>query len=291
MSAGQTAQACDAFEASNRIESRAGTLISLGQCREQNGQLASAVDAYQRALVRVKDPRKRQFASSRITELRVRLSYLTVAIADAVDGLVIARGDVELPPVEWNQPVPVDGGDYEITARAPERSPWHTTVHVAATGAKVRVDIPALASAHPAAPEPPVRDPQPTVTAQASRAWLTTPRIVALGLAGGSVIGVVVGAALGASANGKEHDAFALCPDPAMSCDHADRANGLISSSHRRATEANVAFGLAGAAAATAVALWFVGAPDTSSEERAARVSVAPQLAPGRSSLVVRGTF
>src|SRR4051812_11784859 len=40
------AQACEAFEASNRIEPRAGTLILLGDCCEQNQQLASAWSAY-----------------------------------------------------------------------------------------------------------------------------------------------------------------------------------------------------------------------------------------------------
>src|SRR5206468_11468525 len=41
MTAGKLAEACDAFEASNRIEARAGTLIRLGECRAKNNQLAS----------------------------------------------------------------------------------------------------------------------------------------------------------------------------------------------------------------------------------------------------------
>src|SRR6059058_5723916 len=45
MSSGKLAQACDAFEASNRTEPRAGTLIQLGECREQNQQMASAWSA------------------------------------------------------------------------------------------------------------------------------------------------------------------------------------------------------------------------------------------------------
>src|SRR4051812_8166985 len=42
MTEGKTVEACDAFEGSNRIEPRAGTLIRLGECREKNHQLASA---------------------------------------------------------------------------------------------------------------------------------------------------------------------------------------------------------------------------------------------------------
>src|SRR3954471_19716733 len=62
MAAGQLAQACDAFESSNRIETRAGTLVRLGECREQNHQLASAWSAYKDALTRAKDPRKHDIA-------------------------------------------------------------------------------------------------------------------------------------------------------------------------------------------------------------------------------------
>src|SRR5450432_2336877 len=72
MAAGQLAEACEAFEASNRIESRAGTLIRLGECREQNHQLASAWSAYKDALTRVRDPQKRALAESKVAQLEPR---------------------------------------------------------------------------------------------------------------------------------------------------------------------------------------------------------------------------
>src|SRR5262245_45251859 len=40
MADGKLGQSCDSFEASNQIEPRAGTLIRLGECREQNQQFA-----------------------------------------------------------------------------------------------------------------------------------------------------------------------------------------------------------------------------------------------------------
>ena len=54
MAAGKLAEACSAFEASNNMDPRAGTLIRLGECREQNHQIASAWSAYKDALGRVK---------------------------------------------------------------------------------------------------------------------------------------------------------------------------------------------------------------------------------------------
>src|SRR5438477_7089606 len=69
MKQGKLAEACDAFEASNRIEARAGTLIRLGECREANHELASAWSAYKDALTRVKDPKKQKLATARIAEI------------------------------------------------------------------------------------------------------------------------------------------------------------------------------------------------------------------------------
>ena len=85
------AQACDAFEASNRLEIKAGTLLQLGNCRERNHQLASAWAVYRDALVRAVDPRKRQLAADMVHALARRMSMLTIAVDDAsrLDGLTI----------------------------------------------------------------------------------------------------------------------------------------------------------------------------------------------------------
>src|SRR5262245_34527237 len=89
MNAGKLAQACEAFEASNRAQPGAGTYLALGTCRERNDQLASAWSAYQAALARAKDLEKRRFADTKIAELEPRLSYLTVMVSmdRRVDGL------------------------------------------------------------------------------------------------------------------------------------------------------------------------------------------------------------
>src|SRR5689334_25269822 len=43
---GRLDEACTAYEESNRLDARAGTLIRLAECRERNHQLASAAAAY-----------------------------------------------------------------------------------------------------------------------------------------------------------------------------------------------------------------------------------------------------
>lgn len=147
MADSKLAQACAAFEASNRVEPRAGTLIRLGECREQNHQLASAWSAYKDSLNLATDPRKRTFATSRAAALEPRLSYLTIAVSDPsrIRGLVLVRNGTLLDPMLWNRTLPVDGGDHVIAARAPGYEAWQKTVHVPVEAAKLRVDVPALA--------------------------------------------------------------------------------------------------------------------------------------------------
>jgi len=296
MAEGKLPEACDAFEASNRIDPRAGTLIRLGECREQNHQLASAWSAYKQALDRVKDPRKREFAAARIAALESQLSHLTVSVAgdSQIEGLTLTRDGTSLEAALWNQPQPVDGGDYLIAARAPDHEGWQTTVHVDTTGAKVTVEVPQLKSLSkeplpmPVTPSPEAKP----ATPPPARPWgmLTTKRKIAIGVVGTSVISLASGVALGISAHHKQDDAFRMCPDPATPCMQGNQANALIQSSHSRALGANVAFTLAAGAAITAGVLWFIGAPNAATEDTT-RVSVAPGMVPGGPSVTVMGRF
>jgi tetratricopeptide (TPR) repeat protein len=144
MADGKLAQACEAFESSNRVEPRAGTLILLGECREQNQQVASAWLAYKDALTRVKDPRYRDLAKAKAKALESRLSYLTVSVSDEsrIDDLTLTRNGNPLDSLSWNRALPVDGGDYVIAGHAPGHEEWRTTVHIPAEGAKVSVEVP-----------------------------------------------------------------------------------------------------------------------------------------------------
>ena len=285
---GQVAQACEAFEASNRAEPRAGTLISLGQCREQNQQLASAWSAYADALKRVKDPRKRAFAGQRVKALEPRLSHLTVSVASRIEGLMITRNGQSFDAMLWSRALPVDGGDYVIVGHAPGYEDGQVSVHVPVEGGNVSVEVPALRElAKPAPMSPPAA---PVVTAPVHEAppppsRFTTRRTWALGMAGAGVVGASIGIVLGVSARGKQTDAFALCPDAAKSCSSAAHANDLLASGRHRALAANISLGVAAAAVIGAGVLWFTGAPTTE------RVSVAPSFGDRAASVVVVGRW
>ncbi len=42
----------------------------------------------------------------------------------------------------WNRGIPIDGGNYAISASAPAHEAWTTTVEIAPEGASVTVDVP-----------------------------------------------------------------------------------------------------------------------------------------------------
>lgn len=171
MHRGRIAEACDAFAASNRLESGAGVLLNLGICREANGQLASAWAAYKEAQRRAKSPKKREDADSRIAAIEPRLSYLTVAVSDDsdIEGLSITRDDAPLDRKQRNRALPIDGGDHVIACSAPDREPWQVVAHVPREGGHVTADVPRLkqlarATVSSTVPQPRERD-KPGATA------------------------------------------------------------------------------------------------------------------------------
>jgi len=291
MKAGKVAQACEAFDASNRVEPRAGTLIRLGECREQNHQLASAWSAYKDALARVKDPNKRAIATAKVAELEPKLSYLTITVptANRVDQLTVTRNDKPFDAALWNRTLPVDGGEYAIKGSAPGHRDWTRTVVVPIDSGKITVDVPKLDVASEAVTPPPPR-PQPAPPSDEQPAprteTMSTRRKFAIGAGGVGVLGITAGIVFGAQAKSRQSDAHALCSDSQTPCADADRANALITSAQGRALAANIGFGIGAAMVITAGVLWFTGAPESST-----RVSIIPTVTPDDTGVVVFGRF
>ena len=267
---GKLAEACEAFEASNRALPGAGTYIGLGHCRERNHQLASAWSAYQDAQARARDAEKRDFASARIAALAPRLSYLTVTVSttNRAAGLTIARNGTRLDPRLWNRRLPIDGGDYVIEARAPGREPWKIHVHVPEEGGQITTAVPDLEAE--VAPSPP------------AAAW-TLRRKLAVGSFVAGAAAAVTGTALAVWARRDHDQADQLCPmGPEVPCLNNARATSMGRSAHNLSIGADVAFGIAGAAVITGAILWFTGERHASDGAPAPpTVAIAPVVAPG----------
>jgi len=166
MRARKLAEACDRFERSNKLEPRVGTLLNLADCREQLRQTASAWEAFENAralALQIGDARRAAEAERRAAAVQARLAFVIVTVPEAsrVPSLVIRRGDAAIDPAAWNVKLPLDPGAYTVSASAPGRRPWASTIALAER-ATVEVRVPALevdpvaVRAAPAAPAAPV---------------------------------------------------------------------------------------------------------------------------------------
>jgi hypothetical protein len=111
----------------------------------------------------------------------------------------------------------------------------------------------------------------PPPSAVQSSGLLSTRRAVAIGFGGLAVAGLATGLVLGKQSRDADHNASSLCPSPTTPCAGALQADSLNQHARDRATQANIAFGVAGAGAVAAAVLWMIGAPES-------RVVVAPQV-------------
>lgn len=142
--AGKLAEACDAFERSDDLEPRVGTVLNLADCRARQGRIAAAWALFQEARYRAiftYEPRA-EFAAARVSELEKQLAFLTLEVApqQAVDGLVVKRSGAVVPATAWNQPVAVEPADYTIEASAPNLPAWSVT-RVLKPGDRITVTI------------------------------------------------------------------------------------------------------------------------------------------------------
>jgi len=269
--AGQLAPGCDKLAASERLETSVGTLLNLGDCREKLGKLASAWAAFRKAEAIAKraggDDKRQAEAERRAGLLEPRLANLVISVPNRVDGLVVRRDGELVDEAVWNTPLPVDPGSYAIAAEAPGRSPWRTTIAIAAGGSRRVVVIPSLPRVAPApptdlvaaAPWPPPRPEmleRRRVAAERST-WTATRGVsVVFAVAGAGAAGA--GLYFGLHARSLSDRADQLCPGAV--CDNPEglRQNADAQTS---ASRANVFYIAGGAALATAAVLWLVGAP------------------------------
>lgn len=241
----QFAEACARFQASIALSLRLGVALNLADCYEHLGRTASAWVAFGEAAAlarRLGDDRE-GFALGRQDALVPRLCRLRILIEGAAgQDLAVVRDGVRVEPAAYGIAVPVDPGAHAVSATAPDRIPWATTVSVSGEGELATIVVPALAArprpSMQAAREPPGRR-------------LVTPATWVAAGAGVAAIGA--GTILAIAASSLWQDARRSC-DPAGNC--TDAAYGATQRSHRDANLATAAFALGGAALVTSIVLY-----------------------------------
>jgi hypothetical protein len=260
---GDVAEACAAFDASEKLDPTTSTVLNQANCREMNGQLATAWGLFleaERATRVATDEAGRQMhgiAVERSTRLEPRLSTLTITVSDdaRVAGLEVVRDADVVEIGAWNKTLPIDGGTYKVTARAPGNVEWVATVTIGNERDAKSIEVPRLKAADLAPPKPPIADRErvtvampdrstPVPTTAPRRRTRMAPSLVvggaALAMFGGAIAFELVG-----EATYSKSKATALGSEKQLALWHS--AN----------SERYVAEGLAAAgAAATGIATW-----------------------------------
>ena len=291
---GKVAEACEKLEASDRLEPSVGTELNLADCRAKNHQLASAWATFEKATVSAKvahDGKRQAEAKRRAKELEPRLLYFTVNVPteSRVDGLEIKRSSIPVDPELWNQGVPTDAGEYELTAEAPGYITWIKHVTLAGEGQKASVTVPVLEKqAKPAEPPPKPHDKKsapadmplppeaPARPVAEHSSWTGTRKgAIVVGILGLAAAGG--GLAFGLHSNDLETQSDALCPT--TTCNNA-MALQLNSDARNAALYSDIGYIAGGALVGTAIVMWIVGSP-----------SITPVVAPDRVGLAFEARF
>jgi hypothetical protein len=296
MSRGRYAEACAAFDASQKLDPALATLLNQASCREKNSQFATAWGLWLEAARQTRNAtddagrQMRKTATEHAAKLEPRLSTLTIVVSgeNKVGGLEVLRDDDAIDPGAWNRALPVDGGSYKITARAPGNTAWTTTVTIGVERDAATVETPRLRAAE-LGNDPDTAGVKPTgpTTARRDRKAPPSPspvtrrpRLIPLALGGGALL-------LGATAIGFElssssvYDRAKREPNNAVQDDLWHTAN-----TRRYVAEG---FGIAGlACAGAAVWLYLRSAPEP---VESSGLSLAPMVGDGRAGLVLGGRY
>jgi hypothetical protein len=234
------AEACPKLEESQRLDPQGGTLLNLAVCHAREGKTASAWTEFQEALALAREAKRNdriRLARSELAQLSLRLSHLVIEVPPEarVPGLEVRRGAVAVPEAAFGVAVPVDPGEFTITARAPHHRPWQTSVNVAETD-RASVAVPALEPLPPPTKRAAKPKPPPPPRQDSGR----TQRVAGYVVGGAGIVALAVGGVFGWRAidranQSEEHCDGSLCSPRGLELnDDADRA----------ATIANVAGGI-----------------------------------------------
>ncbi len=279
---GRFAEACVAFEESQRLDPSLGTQFNIAQCDEKIGKLATAQALYREVIAKDTNATRKAAATDLLAKLDARLPKIRIAIEPAAPGFAITIAGAPLactaaPCVTAG----LDFGTYDVTVKAPAFRDATAKATIDAEGKTVELAVklePLPAVAPPVAHETIVAPVvEPVVSSRKTYAKIA---VVggAITLAGGLVAGLI--------ARGTWNDATAVCGG-SRSCDteaETERATSLGDSARTRANLSTALVAIGGIAATAGVVLWL-----TAPAEHAVRVSV--HASPDDTGVALTGRF
>ncbi len=280
MDKGQYDAACKKFEASQRSDPAAGTVLNLANCYEKAGHLASAWERFEEASDKLAPGDDRlPVAKQRAAALKARLPKLELTLdLGAPPGTRVLRDDIAVDPGALGVAIPVDPGSHHIVVKAPGRADVEVTVD-----AREGKTTKKLLSAGAPSTEAPALGPAPAPAGEGG-SWWTGKRVGGVVLGGAGVVGLATGLGMGAAALSDKSTVEKYCNTTSMTCTNpagiTAAASGKTASAVSSAT-----FVLGVLAIAGGVTLIVIGAPD----KPEAKVGATPL--PGGGALSVGGAF
>jgi len=283
LEAGKLSAACGKFAESQRIDPKLGTLLNLATCHEQEGKTASAWAEFNEAASQAasaNQPERVDFAKEHAAALEKRLIRVVLQMPNAPAGLKLALDDRDLSAAALGSAIPVDPGHHAISASAPGKGTWSTTLEAKSGPATLPISIPALADA-PSSSPPPYASTPPN---EPSEGTGENRRTAGLFLGGVGLVGLGLGAGFGIHALSQqavveEHCSGIYCDSAGLDADR---------SAHTSATISTIAF-IAGAACTGAGAiLFFTARPSKTKGSSAWRL---PSVGISGTQLSIQGSF
>ncbi len=252
LEAGAYAEACPKLAESQRLDPRLGTLLNLAVCHARQGRTATAWGEFAAAAAEAQRAGRKDneaLARTQMKALDGQLSRIVIAPPRGPEpaGLVVKLDGAVLGSGALGSALPVDPGAHVVDASAPGRGAVHLAVSAAPGPATATVVLPVLAVTASVADVAPV---QASGGSSPSGRSYTGPLV----LGGAAVVAAGLGTAFGL-------EAFARNRDGGAGCNAHDQCpqSSLDTTSQGRsfATGSDIAFGIAAAAAVSAI-VWFV---------------------------------
>jgi hypothetical protein len=282
LASGDYATACTKLDASERLERAVGTLLSLAECEDGLGRLASERLHLQEAASWAEathDPLNRgPVARKRFDEVDQRVPRVTLLRAPGAPAdSRVARDGVDLGSAAFDAALPLDPGRHVFVVSAAGRS---SATYELTLKERERRALPVEPGSEEQAP----RD-QRAGGASPTRHAASSQRAWAYGLGGVGVVGVVVGSVFGLRTLSTWSDAKRDC---GAGCAQGSPARAEASSAQTDATVSTIALAAGGLALAAGAYLFFTATPD---DKSAARVRVSPWMAAGGGGASLAGTW
>jgi serine/threonine-protein kinase len=281
MSDGKVEQACQKFEASQKLDPGVGTLLNLAECYERSGRTASAWAQFREAISLARaagSAEREELARERADALEKRLARLTVSVkGEAPLGLEVRRDGTRLDPAELGIAIPVDPGSHAVAASAPGRAEFSTKVEVGGDGARPTGEIPELSVA---GGEPAPATATAEVTTPSTPSGGSTQKTIGVIAAGLGAAGLGIGTFFGLKASSTWDDAKGKCTDYPQGC--GSEGTSLGEDARTQANVSTIGFGAGLAFLTVGAVLWFTASP---SNPEATSVGIGPAGA------TVKGSF